>query len=662
MKFHLMVLPLMLCFVGRLEAQDCGECGQRTIYIHNFMVYLTAPVADHDSIMTFYDALMVTPAVTDYLNQNDPTKDCITTVEVGVPSRGSDSVWALSDPSVLTLLGSTTLPATMSENTDYYIKGVIVPFEIVYGGDNINWSLYSGPNEKLVTTAGGQLEPHPAGDVHAAVAAAMSSEFGPAMTRIRSFEIQEREKGAPYAIKPSLTLTSGKASLDFNEQTTVHISLIDCDGYALANRTVTLEAEGGTLDNTSITTDGNGTGDVIFTAGTTPQIAVITPTFSYKKPSDNPGQIDLDPLAIQIRKPTDCWFVQVKYKFGDQNRNIVTQSAPPFSSRQSDETLTQENIVVAAWIKGIVTVDPITHLQYFDSAPTTVGMKISGSRDESGTGNLLNLIETFPGGYVIEVTRSNAWATVVRTAMPDRLVAVGPFSFTVTFSNFDANQTGNSSLWRETYDPINGREDFTESTPADPSRKLMFSMTDATSDTSYTINEFTDIGAFHERRTETVTQTASWQSQSGNWEDRIFRLNRTTSYVLDNRYDTLGISDHHSVITDQSLKVLMYYNSPTTGIDECIKGGVPTEYSLGQNYPNPFNPTTVVSSQLPVASNVRLVIYDLLGREVSVLVNERRAAGSYEDVFDASELSSGVYIYRLTAGQYVESRKMILMR
>jgi glucuronoarabinoxylan endo-1,4-beta-xylanase len=97
------------------------------------------------------------------------------------------------------------------------------------------------------------------------------------------------------------------------------------------------------------------------------------------------------------------------------------------------------------------------------------------------------------------------------------------------------------------------------------------------------------------------------------------------------------------------------------GVNE-EKKGLPTSYALEQSYPNPFNPRTVVSSQLPVASDVTLVVYDVLGREVAVLVNERRAAGSYQDTFDASGLSSGVYIYRLRAGSFVQSRTMLLLK
>jgi hypothetical protein len=89
---------------------------------------------------------------------------------------------------------------------------------------------------------------------------------------------------------------------------------------------------------------------------------------------------------------------------------------------------------------------------------------------------------------------------------------------------------------------------------------------------------------------------------------------------------------------------------------------IPHDYYLEQNYPNPFNPKTVVSSQLPEASNVKLVVYNVLGQEVAVLVNEQRAAGRYQDTFDASGLSSGIYIYRLTAGSYIQTRTMVLLK
>ncbi len=90
----------------------------------------------------------------------------------------------------------------------------------------------------------------------------------------------------------------------------------------------------------------------------------------------------------------------------------------------------------------------------------------------------------------------------------------------------------------------------------------------------------------------------------------------------------------------------------------------PKECRLEQNYPNPFNPTTVISYQLPASSNVRLVIYDVLGRELQTLVSTRQNAGRYDVQFSVnnSQLSSGIYFYRLTAGKFIETKKMMLVK
>jgi hypothetical protein len=88
----------------------------------------------------------------------------------------------------------------------------------------------------------------------------------------------------------------------------------------------------------------------------------------------------------------------------------------------------------------------------------------------------------------------------------------------------------------------------------------------------------------------------------------------------------------------------------------------PLAYRLAQNYPNPFNPNTIIKYELPKSSMVRLSVYDILGREMSVLVNERKDAGSYEVEFDAAGLASGVYFYRLIAGESVQTLRMAVVR
>jgi hypothetical protein len=85
-------------------------------------------------------------------------------------------------------------------------------------------------------------------------------------------------------------------------------------------------------------------------------------------------------------------------------------------------------------------------------------------------------------------------------------------------------------------------------------------------------------------------------------------------------------------------------------------------FRLYQNYPNPFNPSTVIGYQLPVNSQVTLKVYDVLGREVATLVNEVKPAGEYEVKFDATDLASRVYIYKIHAGSFVQGKKMILLK
>jgi parallel beta-helix repeat protein len=89
---------------------------------------------------------------------------------------------------------------------------------------------------------------------------------------------------------------------------------------------------------------------------------------------------------------------------------------------------------------------------------------------------------------------------------------------------------------------------------------------------------------------------------------------------------------------------------------------LPTQYYLEQNYPNPFNPATKIKYSVPKSGNVKLVVYDILGREVRILTDEVKEPGYYEVNFNASHLSSGVYFYRIVAGNYVNTKKMLLLK
>lgn len=110
--------------------------------------------------------------------------------------------------------------------------------------------------------------------------------------------------------------------------------------------------------------------------------------------------------------------------------------------------------------------------------------------------------------------------------------------------------------------------------------------------------------------------------------------------------DTFGIMGLKDFVTD------VKDNTPST----------PTSYTLGQNYPNPFNPSTKIGYSIPVEGFVNLDVYNSIGQKVATLVNESKTAGTYEVNFDAARLSSGIYFYKISSGNFTETKKMILMK
>jgi len=98
----------------------------------------------------------------------------------------------------------------------------------------------------------------------------------------------------------------------------------------------------------------------------------------------------------------------------------------------------------------------------------------------------------------------------------------------------------------------------------------------------------------------------------------------------------------------------------STNVDD--RQTIPTHFMLEQNFPNPFNPTTVIKYQLPMTAYVTLKVYDILGKELITLVNETKEAGNYEVSFDASNFVSGMYFYQMRSGDFVETKKLVLMK
>ena len=118
----------------------------------------------------------------------------------------------------------------------------------------------------------------------------------------------------------------------------------------------------------------------------------------------------------------------------------------------------------------------------------------------------------------------------------------------------------------------------------------------------------------------------------------------------------------------RQIKNGFWYQAKTINTEvEQITDDLPKIYNLFQNYPNPFNPSTIIKYSIPNvetrhASSVQLKVYNVLGQEVITLVNEQQKPGHYEVIFDATNLPSGTYFYRITAGNFIATKKLLLLK
>jgi tetratricopeptide (TPR) repeat protein len=150
--------------------------------------------------------------------------------------------------------------------------------------------------------------------------------------------------------------------------------------------------------------------------------------------------------------------------------------------------------------------------------------------------------------------------------------------------------------------------------------------------------------------------------------DILYAKGYIYAHDLDNKDEAVKcFSDIMSNYPDNSLVTLAENELELLGVDvgKIAKEKPKVENKPGfstSSYPNPFNPTTIINYTLPDNERVVIKVYDILGREVKELVNEQKAAGTYSVEFDGSKLSSGVYFYTITAGQFSQTKKMVLTK
>jgi photosystem II stability/assembly factor-like uncharacterized protein len=148
--------------------------------------------------------------------------------------------------------------------------------------------------------------------------------------------------------------------------------------------------------------------------------------------------------------------------------------------------------------------------------------------------------------------------------------------------------------------------------------------------------------------------------------DIMFTTNAGTNWVIENGsnywFQCISVYDHSKAWVGASSGTVWYsvLSSPQGILHNY--NNVPHKFSLAQNYPNPFNPGTIISYQIPTTNDVKIILYDAMGRELKTLVDKQQIAGSHKIEFDGTDFPSGVYFYKLIAGSFNETKKMILIK
>jgi hypothetical protein len=638
------------------QAWECELCPPRNVGIYDLDVQVPQPSWE-DSILTFGEWLFMFNAgggVAEKLMTDDPSKTCYYFTD-GQFVDAFDSTGVLD---TLTYEGGVTWvnlpPAGEIEAVDYILYGFITGSQ---GNYSLQVKVEAAGTREMVASSSIPYDLSLSGGENGKRAA---EPLIPLMGKIREFERQKRNTMntvAIYADNEPIELIPEKYQIDVNESIDITIRLKDCDDEPLRDRSIKLDLKGGTVSSNFIVTDEDGEAVTTLTAGSNPGWGIIQAEYRYDVPfryakTEEEKFIAFGEANVSINEPIDdVWQVQANIS----TRLLVnadttwTLVVPGYKFKY--ENLLFEQVQGSASLHLLVRNEASgsgNDFVYSMSEPPIV-MSVSGNKG----GNSYEKKKEYMSGEIPIVGEYLSNRLAAGSRIRNDWFKLSPsnggfyFEYSENYKYVDISAGGeaNCGYKTKTYD---GESWITD--------------TD-----NYNRDEGLGVAWSQEESGGSINYGNSVYSATFSKTERSFRFNDEFGTIVETFTQSLN-----ATIRPFS-KIPTAIKNPDKSPE--LKGGKHTLHL--KNYPNPFNPSTTIEFNLPKSSNVTLKIYNIIGEEVATLVSDRLTADSYTYDWNASDLASGVYLYRLfveslttksghfvagEAGDFVETRKMVLMR
>ena len=609
-------------------ARQCDVCSHPRIILYDAEMLVPRP-SRVDSLGGWWSLEWPISVARAALFNNDPTRDCVTWLDGAVVNARD-----LQGGTLLAGAGYFNLPpAGEVSGAEYLLTGRVSGSGQSFTLDLTLETAVSREVAKTITVNFGYDVASQASAGQAAAAALM-----PLLQTIRNFEVKKRNSDVTVAIRDifsgsqEILVTPRKTQINVGESVDVDIEMIDCDNVPLGNREISFientaygiplpGSTGGKVEPATITTDASGKAKVKFTAGNATGIGQIVATYGHRKPCGRASAF-LGSGSVFIGKPPlHRWMASVIW-LEQRDRTIDTAWSTAGGSGSYH---------VSEQSGGLATISAVVE-----------------NRGNDSTGFYFVCYEEL-GDQFDYISMAGSWKEEYYLS---RYVDAG-----LTLPN--------AEIRNEHYQgpPTQGQTGFEFHYPVKAGVPAIVAQCGGTVPGSHTI------------KYTTLYPDPHWEQSSGSGStgmgifvsyngDQCSITRTLTSYSITGTSSKVVYSRSTSGteitrIHTELEATLTRFDIPN-GVGE-TNNGLPFSYALYQNYPNPFNPNTSIGYSVPKTTSVSLRVLNMLGQEVAVLVNGQKSPGYYQVQWNA-DVPSGVYFYRLQAGEFVQTKKMILLR